>query len=209
MFPSADGSVRRHDGRGDDGAGTTALGRPGSGRYPDAVARYVALLRGINVGGVRVGMSDLRDEFGCLGFTGVRTVLATGNVVFDAEPDRDPSQVRALIEPALGARFGYEAFVFVHTADRVAAVTAAYPFDERDGVHAYVVFVDGTAVLDELLGVDIDGDVESVARGDGVVYWSVPREQTLTSAFGKVLGKPRYKATTTNRNLRTLRKILA
>ncbi|MCX6470595.1 MAG: DUF1697 domain-containing protein [Corynebacteriales bacterium] len=173
------------------------------------MARYVALLRGINVGGVRVGMSDLRDEFGRLGFADVRSVLATGNVVFDAGDDAAPSQLRAVIEPALGQRFGYEAFVFVHSVDQVAAVTAAYPFDESDGVHAYVVFVADTAVLDELLGVDIDGDVESVARGDGVVYWSVPREQTLTSAFGKVLGKSRYKATTTNRNLRTLRKILA
>ncbi|MGJ0120782.1 DUF1697 domain-containing protein [Williamsia sp. MIQD14] len=172
------------------------------------MARYVALLRGINVGGVRVGMSDLRDEFAQLGFTDVRTVLATGNVVFDSGTDSEPSQLRALIEPALGTRFGYEAFVFVHTVDRVAAATAAYPFDERDGVHAYVVFVADDAVLTELLGVDIDGDVESVARGDGVVYWSVPQKQTLTSPFGKVLGNPKYKATTTNRNLRTLRKIL-
>ncbi|MGU3294027.1 DUF1697 domain-containing protein [Williamsia sp. M5A3_1d] len=172
------------------------------------MARYVALLRGINVGGVRVGMSDLRDEFGHLGFTEVRTVLATGNVVFDADDDHTPSSLRELIEPALGKRFGYEAFVFVHTVDHVADVTGAYPFDESDGVHAYVVFVADDAVLDELLGVDIDGDVESVARGDGVVYWSVPQKQTLSSAFGKVLGRSAYKATTTNRNLRTLRRIL-
>ena len=50
--------------------------------------------------------------------------------------------------------------------------------------------------------------VERIELGDGVLYWEVERGQTLHSVFGKATGKKKYKATTTNRNLRTLRKVL-
>ncbi|MGZ8180303.1 DUF1697 domain-containing protein [Williamsia sp. SKLECPSW1] len=171
------------------------------------MTEYVALLRGINVGGIRIPMADLRALVSELGHDDVSTVLATGNVRFTSDSD-DVAALRSQLESALSDRFGYDAFAFVHRAEHVAAVTESYPFGEQDGVHAYVVFVADETVLDELLGVSIDADVESVERGDGVVYWSVPQKQTLTSAFGKELGRSRYKATTTNRNLRTLRKIL-
>ncbi|WP_299576946.1 DUF1697 domain-containing protein [uncultured Williamsia sp.] len=170
------------------------------------MAEYVALLRGINVGGIRIPMADLRALVAELGHGDVSTVLASGNVRFTSDSD-DIAALRTDLEAALADRFGYDAFAFVHRRDHVAAVTGAYPFDEQDGVHAYVVFVADETVLEQLLGVDVD-EVESVERGDGVVYWSVPQKQTLTSAFGKELGKAKYKATTTNRNLRTLRKIL-
>ncbi|MBE7161801.1 MAG: DUF1697 domain-containing protein [Williamsia herbipolensis] len=171
------------------------------------MAEYVALLRGINVGGIRIPMADLRALVTELGHADVSTVLASGNVRFTSDSD-DVAALRSQLESALSDRFGYDAFAFVHRRDHVAAVTDAYPFTERDGVHAYVVFVADPDVLDGLLAVEIDAEIESVERGDGVVYWSVPQKQTLTSAFGKELGKPGYKATTTNRNLRTLRKIL-
>ena len=48
------------------------------------MTRYIALLRGVNVGGVTVKSADLAEVFRDLGFTEVRTVLASGNVVFDA-----------------------------------------------------------------------------------------------------------------------------
>jgi len=47
-----------------------------------------------------------------------------------------------------------------------------------------------------------------VRRGDGVLYWQVPRTATLDSAIGKTMGKKRYKSSTTTRNLRTLDKVL-
>ncbi|MEH3157222.1 MAG: DUF1697 domain-containing protein [Gordonia paraffinivorans] len=171
------------------------------------MAEYVALLRGINVGGIRIAMADLRALVSELGHGDVSTVLASGNVRFTSDSD-DVAALRSTLEAALSDRFGYDAFAFVHRREHVASVTEAYPFTEHDGVHAYVVFVADGDVLDRLLAVDVDTDVESVERGDGVLYWSVPQKQTLTSAFGKELGKPGYKATTTNRNLRTLRRIL-
>ncbi|NGP06797.1 DUF1697 domain-containing protein [Rhodococcus sp. 14C212] len=172
------------------------------------MARYVALLRGINVGGITIAMADLKEVFAGLDFGNVRTVLASGNVVFDADT-ADTADAKARIEAALRHRFGYEAFVFVHAQPAVAAIVDAYPFEERDGRHAYAMFVADPAVLDELAATanGLDPAVERVARGNGVLYWDVERGQTVKSAFGRNTGKPRYKAVTTTRNLRTLRKL--
>ncbi|MHD0279864.1 DUF1697 domain-containing protein [Rhodococcus aetherivorans] len=172
------------------------------------MARYAALLRGINVGGITIAMADLKDVFAGLGFGNVRTVLASGNVVFDADT-ADTAEAKARIEAALRDRFGYEAFVFVHDQAAVAAIVDAYPFEERDGRHAYAVFVADPAVLDELAATaeGLDPAVERVARGNGVLYWDVERGQTVKSAFGRNTGNPRYKAVTTTRNLRTLPKL--
>ena len=52
------------------------------------------------------------------------------------------------------------------------------------------------------------GAEEKISRGEGVVYWQVPKGSTLDSTIGKTMGKPRYKSSTTTRNLRTLAKVL-
>lgn len=174
------------------------------------MTRYCALLRGINVGGINIKMADLRDVFGELGFTDVRTVLASGNVLFDSE-NTDAHALKADIEKALSDRFGYEAWVFVLDVKSIAALVAAYPFEpDRDGWHAYVVFVDGAGALDSLLTLqgDLDADLERIQGGDSVVFWEVERGQTLKSPFGKHTGRAKFKAVTTTRNLRTLRKLL-
>ena len=71
------------------------------------------------------------------------------------------------------------------------------------------MFVADDAVLDELAGLSEGaGPDEKISRGDGVIYWQVPKGSTLDSTIGKTMGKPRYKSSTTTRNLRTLAKVL-
>ncbi|MFD4368252.1 DUF1697 domain-containing protein [Rhodococcus sp. NPDC058521] len=174
------------------------------------MTRYTALLRGINVGGINIKMADLRNVFSELGFTEVRTVLASGNVLFEAAAS-DTRQLKATIEHALSERFGYDAWVFVFELSVIREVVAAYPFDpDREGWHAYVVFVDGSEPLATLLegAENLDPASERVQLGDGVVYWEVERGHTLSSRFGKASGKAKFKAVTTTRNIRTLQKLL-
>ena len=86
-----------------------------------------------------------------------------------------------------------------------------YPFDRVDDRHAYAVFAHDRAALDELLesaGAP-DPAVERVQRGDGVLYWDVPKGQTLTTVFGKRFGARQRSGAVTTRNLNTLEKILA
>jgi len=172
------------------------------------MTRYVAFLRGINVGGIRIKMADLAELFSAAGHRDVRTVLASGNVLFDS--DDDAASLKPALESALTERFGYDAYTFVVEQSRVADIVAAYPFGDREDRHSYVVFVSDPDVLDALAAdADrLDSDIECAAPGAGVLYWQVEKGSTLDSALGKKPGSGRYKAVTTSRNLKTLRKLL-
>jgi uncharacterized protein (DUF1697 family) len=167
---------------------------------------YAAFLRGVNVGGVNLKMAEVASALTEAGFANVRTILASGNVRL--ESSAGAAGVRKKAEATLREAFGYDAWVLVYDIDTVRAVVDAYPFErEVEGYQSYVTFVADKAVLDEL-GKLSAGDDEKIARGKGVLYWQVPKGATLDSTIGKTMGKPRYKSSTTTRNLRTLDKVL-
>jgi len=172
------------------------------------MTKYAAFLRGVNVGGVNLKMAEVATALTDAGFAQVRTVLASGNVLL--ESPTGAAAVRKKAEAALSQRFGYDAWVLVYAVDTVRALVSAYPFErEVDGFQSYVTFVADDAVLDELAGLSgRAGPDERISRGDGVIYWQVPKGSTLDSTIGKTMGKPRYKSSTTTRNLRTLAKVL-
>jgi uncharacterized protein (DUF1697 family) len=96
------------------------------------MGEYVALLRGINLGGKRMKMEELRQVFGDLGFSKVSTLLASGNVVFESE-QKDPDQMRERIEAAIEASFGFSSRVIVRSAREIAELVAAKPFAGVEG----------------------------------------------------------------------------
>ncbi|SDS64807.1 DUF1697 domain-containing protein [Microterricola viridarii] len=185
-----------------------------SGMTTPGATRYVALLRGVNVGGVTIKSADLAELFRSLGFANVKTVLASGNVVFDA--DSDPADagataaLKARIEQALAERFGYDAWIVLETLERVHQVIDGFPFDaQREGWHPYVLFSSSAGSLTELLEAapGLDPADESVVAGDGVLYWHCRRAVGIDSPFSKLAARTRFRSTTTNRNLRTLQKL--
>ena len=169
---------------------------------------FAAFLRGVNVGGVNLKMAEVATALSDAGFTNVRTILATGNVLLKSKSG--VAAVRKKAEAALRERFGYEAWVLAYDIDTVRAISEAYPFErEVDGYQSYVTFVTDAKVLSELSALaDQAGSDEKIAPGTGVIYWQVPKGGTLDSTIGKTMGKPRYKSSTTTRNLRTLAKVL-
>lgn len=175
------------------------------------VTQYAAFLRGVNVGGVNLKMTDVAAALTDAGLDNVRTILATGNVTLDSSDAADA--VRATAEKALRKRFGYDAWVLVYPIKKVRAIVDGYPFEaEVDGYQSYVTFVSDAGVLDELAALAGEATAEEkIARGPksaGVIYWQVPKNQTLDSTIGKTMGKKQYKSSTTSRNLRTLAKVL-
>ena len=169
---------------------------------------HVALLRGVNVGGITIRSAELAELFRGLGFENVRTVLASGNVVFDSA-ETDAGELKRRIEQALSERFGYEAWIVLVTREKLADVIAAFPFDAaRAGWHPYVLFASDTAHLDELAAAPTTPDDDVTRPGDGVLYWQHRIAAGLDSSFSKLSSKARFKATTTTRNLRTLQKLL-
>ena len=172
------------------------------------MTRYAAFLRGVNVGGVNLKMAEVAKAFEEAGFTHVRTILASGNVLLESRSGVDA--VRKKAEKALRDTFGYDAWVLAYDIDTVRTISENFPFErEVEGQHSYVTFVTDAKVLDELAGLaENAGSDEKIQRGEGVVYWQVPRTGTLDSVMGKTMGKKRYKSSTTTRNLRTLEKVL-
>lgn len=172
--------------------------------------RHVALLRGVNVNGITIKSADLKALFVELGFGAVRTVLASGNVLFDTG-ESDAAALRTRIEQALRKRFGYDAWIVLLTQKTVAEMAAGYPFERIDEErHPYIVFGSDAAMLDEIVekAGTVDADVEQLKRGKGVLYWQCPRGESLDTPVAKLLAKTRYKSSTTTRNLRTVEKLL-
>jgi uncharacterized protein (DUF1697 family) len=169
------------------------------------MTRYVALLRGVNVGGVNMKMADLADVVRGLGYDDVKTVLASGNVLYTTQDAAAASKDN--LEKALRERFGYEAWVHVLTVDQIQKLIDTYPYPRSADRHAYVVFILKDSVRDELLAVDLDPKVEEAKAGAGVIYWTVPKGDTLGSAMGKAQSAGKHKQWLTTRNLNTLEKL--
>lgn len=173
---------------------------------------WVALLRGVNVGGVTIRNADLMTVFTDLGFSKVRTVLASGNVAFEADDAASARPVlKRRIEAALGTAFGYDAWIVLVTRDELATAIEDFPFDEGDSERQpWVIFCVDDDTRDELLAVSetLDAGTDPIAKGANVVYWNPAKGSTTDTPFAKVIGRVAYRSRTTNRNLRTLLKLL-
>ena len=98
--------------------------------------RYVAFLRGMNLGRRRIKNPELCAAFEDIGLTNVSAFLASGNVIFETE-ESDSDAVARSIEDGLRASLGYEVPTFLRTADEVRSIASYQPFadvkSERSG----------------------------------------------------------------------------
>lgn len=168
------------------------------------MARLVGLLRAINLGSKRrVPMADLRELMGELGFTDVRTVLASGNVIFTGAK----ATARDRLEPALEDRYGFRIDVVLRTMDELHGVAAADPFpgEVDDLTRLFVVFLPAAPDVSALDGQDFAPDRYAV--GGREIYAWCP-DGMRDSRLMKALGKPGPAAVATVRNMSTVRKLL-
>ena len=169
--------------------------------------RYAILLRGVNVAGVTMKMAELREVLTSAGFTDVATILASGNVLLTS--GSDTVTVKREIDDALRAHYGYEPHVHALDLATLRTIASAYPFERgREGWHDYVLFAPDAAVRADILRFELDPALERAAEGDGVIYWTVPKGDTLGSKLGTAIGKPAFKPHLTSRNLNTVEKLL-
>lgn len=167
--------------------------------------KYIAFLRGINVGNIRIKMPDLRNAFHEMGFQNPVTYLQTGNVVFESE--KNIKEIKAILEKGLTETFHYQAFVLLYEFDSLAEIVAKYPFEKDEKHHAYIIFVEGKAVFEELTAISKEIN-EVISAGNQVVYWKVTKGESTETPFSKIMAKAKYKSSTTVRNINTLEKML-
>jgi uncharacterized protein (DUF1697 family) len=176
----------------------------------DEVTRYVALLRGINVGTAkRVAMSDLRAVLEELGYRDVRTLLNSGNVVFGGR-EAQPGAIARRIEAAVARRTGVSARVQVLTAETFsAAVEGNVLAPHTDNPSRLLVsFCDDPARLAELAPFERqDWARERIAVGRHAAYLWCP-ESIVDSELGAAVGRV-LRDSSTARNWATVLKLQA
>ncbi len=171
---------------------------------------YVALLRGINVGGKnKVEMSRLKSTFEGVGLTDVRTFINSGNVMF-TNRRRKPASLKPLIERAIADEFGFPVEVVLRDLDQMVSVVEATPASWTDDstMRCYVMFlwekVDDPSVLDRLT---IKKDLDDMKYLPGVIIWRVDRDVLTRSGMMKLTSDALYKSMTI-RSINTVRKLV-
>jgi uncharacterized protein (DUF1697 family) len=165
------------------------------------MGRYVALLRGINVGGKNlIKMADLKACFEDQGFKNVTTYIASGNVFFES-PERSAPKLTERIEKALGARFGYyKATVVLRTKAQIGDVVKRAPKGFGSQPSRYlsdVLFLNAPARPAAVLKtVPIKEGVDAAHAGRGVIYWSRLSSRASSSRLSRVASMPIYKSMT-------------
>ena len=161
---------------------------------------WVALLRGINVGGANViPMVGLRAAFEAIGFRDVRTYIQSGNVMFRA-PVADARRREARIERALSAEFSYAATVVLRSAAQLRAIVRAAPrgFGTAPLEFRYdVVFLKASLTAEDVLAAVRTRDgVDRAWPGEGVVYFSRLISRATQSHLSRIATLPLYKQVT-------------
>lgn len=164
--------------------------------------RYLALLRGINVGGNNViKMTDLRDCLEAAGFSNVSTYIASGNVLFECG---DPLlKVEQTIDAALEKTFGYKGpTVVLSEADFQTVINEApNGFGTKpDTFHSDVIFLKLPAqpgqVLKDLLALKMREGVDTAAAGSKALYFTRLSAERRRSRLNRILELPSYKSMT-------------
>lgn len=172
--------------------------------------RFIALLRGINVGGHRVKMDHLRALFGEMGHTDIATFIASGNVIFSTT-SHDPGALQEGIEEHLKAALSYEVPTLIRTPTELEAVASFEgPEDPRPEDSVYVMFTeepveDTVRAALEALASDTD---RFEFRGREV-YWLIRGKLSESPLFGGHVTKAMRGAAHTMRNITSVRKLVA
>ena len=176
------------------------------------MASYVALLRGINVGGKNlIRMPALKACFEATGFEEVATYIQSGNVLF-ASTETRPAVLARRIEAMVGEAFGYDATVVVRSHRQMRAVVERAPegFGTEPTTYRYdVIFLkEPLTARVALESVPTNPAVDRAHAGTGVLYFSRLISKATQSRMSRIISSPIYPSVTI-RNWNTTTKLLA
>lgn len=170
---------------------------------------YVALLRGINVGGNnKVDMKILKENFVRIGMESVSTYINSGNIIF-MDQKHSKAELSALIEKAIFEDFNLNIKVLIRSIDDFEPLMEILPqsWKNDDFMKGDVLFlweeIDSQTLLSEL---DIKPDIDTVYYATGAILWAVEKRNVTKSGLMKLAGTALYKKMTV-RNVNTTRKI--
>lgn len=170
---------------------------------------YVALLRGINVGGNRkVEMAKLKLTFEALGFINIKTFINSGNVIFESSLN-DEKALCGKIEKAIEKDFGFDVPVLIRSLDEFHDLLKKLPstWINDATMRCDIMFlwpdVDNKNIVAQI---PHNSEIEDVVYYPGAVVWRLDRENVRRGQMIKVIGTDIYKKFTI-RNANTVRKL--
>jgi uncharacterized protein (DUF1697 family) len=178
----------------------------------EAMTSYAAFLRGINVGGHKlIKMEALVSVFVSAGFKNVRTLIASGNVIFEArETDRD--LLARKIEQKLTKAFGHEITVVVMPVDQLKAALRRNPFKKLEAsrdIMPFVTFLASEPVRKPKVPLKVEKEsIELLAIRDRVVFILARRKENGWFGFPHEFAERLFGTLTTTRNLSTVQRLL-
>jgi uncharacterized protein (DUF1697 family) len=168
--------------------------------------KYIALLRGINVGGNnKVEMKKLQKSFENIGFSSVQTYINTGNIIFESESFPSVN----VIESAVESDFGFYIKVLIRSGENIIKLCNSLPKEwvNNDEMKTDVLFLwedfDKPETI-ELIKYNLD--VDTLIYSAGAIVWKVDKMNYSKSGMHKFVGAKVYKNMTA-RNINTVRKL--
>lgn len=170
---------------------------------------FVALLRGVNVGGNNmISMRSLKESFETMGFTNVSTYINSGNIIFQSK-ENNPRKLERKIEQLLSSDYQLDSKVVVRSLAEMEKLVEVLPenWGGDSALRYNVVFlrhsIDSEKILDEL---PANSDIEEVLYRPGTLLWSVQASEANKSKFVKLSSRKSFQDMTV-RNLNTTRKL--
>jgi uncharacterized protein (DUF1697 family) len=173
---------------------------------------HIALLRAINVGGRNlVAMADLRQLFTDLGFGEARTLLQSGNVVFES-PQKADAELERQLEKEIGERLGVAADFIVRSANEWKKIVARNPFPKQakeDPGHLLVSFLKSAPSTQTVRALQSAIKGPEIVRGDGKQLYIVYPDGVGRSKLAATLVERKLETRGTARNWNTVLKLAA
>jgi uncharacterized protein (DUF1697 family) len=168
--------------------------------------KYIALLRGINVGkSLRIDMRSLKTLFESLGYECVSTYINSGNIIFNSIENRE--SIMKKITDSINKEFNAEIPILIKTEQEMKAIAAAIPVNwQNDSTHktdvAYLFpQIDSPETIDEL---PVKREFLDIRYISGAIFWNVDRNDYNKSHLNKIVSH-RYYPLMTVRNVTTAR----
>jgi uncharacterized protein (DUF1697 family) len=173
--------------------------------------RYIALLRGINVGGQRIiKMVDLKDTFEASGFDNVKTYIQSGNVIFDYKPI-DTKELANQIQKKISQTFGFSVKAIVRTEDKFERIINNNPFINEPNINIdklHVTFLLDIPRLSQVSVSDIKKEeTEKFLIVSQEIYLYLPNGYG-NSKLNNTMFERKFNTTATTRNWKTINKLL-
>ncbi len=174
--------------------------------------KYIALLRGVNVGGKnKIDMKALKIVFETLGFDHVKTYINSGNILFESKHE-DLTILQTLCEDSIKAHFLLDVKVLIISVKTLSDTLNHAPtwWDEQPEDIHYAIFLLPSIHIDEvyqLVGA-IKPDLEHITHHDQVIFWSTTRKNFPKTRWSKIAAS-KANAHVTIRNANTVKKLLA